>query len=258
MYIEQKTYICSTEYSVNMNDLEVHRKLSDFEIPVFTIGQLKAVFGKDYNGTVVKLNRLVNKGVLIRVMRGMYSLPTTDPLCISSFIERPSYVSLWAALRYHRLTNQSPRIIDVINVKRSEKYTLNHHDGKFELRFIKTRPDRMFGYLRKNIGGHSCFIADAEKTIVDCLLYPLKIPMEETIEAVHKGMDLGKLIDYTNRIGKQSLKKRMGYLLERSGFDVKQKMFGKLSLTFVRLDPSGERRGTYDRKWHILQNGVRL
>ncbi len=250
--------MCPTTYSVYMNDLEIHRKLSDFESPVFSIGQLKAVLDTDYNGTVVKLNRLVNKGVLIRVMRGLYSLPATDPLCISSFLERPSYISLWAALRYHGLTDQSPRIIDVINPKRSENITLNHQDGKFELRFIKTGPERIFGCSRENIGGHSCFMADAEKTIVDCLLYISRVPLEETIGAVHKGMDPGKLIDYTNRIGKQSLKKRMGYLLERSGFDVEPEMFGRLSLTYVRLDPSGERRGTYDRKWHILQNGVQL
>ncbi|MCK5772276.1 MAG: type IV toxin-antitoxin system AbiEi family antitoxin domain-containing protein [Thermoplasmata archaeon] len=241
-----------------MNDLEIHRKLSGFEVPLFTISQLEAVFGTDYNGTVVKLSRLVNKGVLIRVLRGMYSLPDTDPLCILSFIENPSYISLWAALRYHGLTDQSPRIIDVINARRSENIALDHYEGKFEMRFIRTRPDRMFGYSRENIGGHSCFMADAEKTIVDCLLYPSNIPMEETIDALHEGMDLGKLIDHTNRIGKQSLKKRMGYLLERSGFDVRPEMFGKLSSTYVRLDPSGERRGTYDRKWHILQNGVQL
>ncbi len=241
-----------------MNDLDLHRKLSDFELPLFSTSQLKAVIGTDHKGVTVKLNRLVSKGVLLRVVRGMYSLPTTDPLCISSSIENPSYISLWAALRYHGLTTQSPRIIDIVNTKRSQTIALFHQDGNYDLRFIKTKPDRLFGFNKENIGEHSCFIADVERTIVDCLLFHGHMPMGEIFDAFSEEVDPGKLIDYTNRIGKQSLKKRVGYILEKKGFDVKPEVFGALSSTYVRLDPSGGRRGTYDPNWHILDNGVEL
>jgi len=241
---------------MDMNDLEIHRKLSDLETPVFSVSQLKAMFDLDYNGTVVKLNRLVRKGVLIRVVGGVYSLPDTDPLCISSFMEHPSYVSLWAALRYHDLTTQTPRIIDVINTRRSKVITLRHSEGSFDIRFIKTGSDRMFGYSKRNIGGHSCFMADPERSIVDCLLYLSYIPIGEVIEAINERMNMEKLIEYSKMIGKQSMYKRIGYILEKNGSDIEPGIFGDLSDNYVRLDPSGERKGTYNRKWHIIQNGV--
>lgn len=241
-----------------MNDLEIHRRLSDLETPVLSVSQMKAMFDLDYNGTVVKLNRLVRKGVLIRVMGGIYSLPETNPLCISSFIENPSYVSLWAALRYHDMTTQIPRIIDVMNTKRSKTMVLDHSDGSFDIRFIKTEADRIFGYCKKNIGGHSCFIADPEKTIIDCLLFLSYIPIDEVIEAINEQINMEKFIEYSKMIGKQSLYKRIGFILENNGFDIEPEIFGGLSDNFVRLDPSGERKGTYNRKWHIIQNGVIL
>ncbi|MGA1821664.1 MAG: type IV toxin-antitoxin system AbiEi family antitoxin domain-containing protein [Thermoplasmatota archaeon] len=240
-----------------MNDLEIHRKLSDLETPVFSVSQLKAMLDLDYNGTVVKLNHLVRKDVLLRVMGGVYSLPDTDPLCISSFIENPSYVSLWAALRYHDMTTQTPRIIDVINIKRSKTITVGHSDGSFDIRFIKTGADRMFGYSKGSIGGHSCFIADPEKSIIDCLLYLSYIPIDEVIEAINEQMNMEKLIKYSKMIGRQSLYKRIGFILEENGFDIEPGIFGDLSDNYVRLDPSGDRKGTYNRKWHIIQNGVR-
>ncbi|MFW3147037.1 MAG: type IV toxin-antitoxin system AbiEi family antitoxin domain-containing protein [Thermoplasmatota archaeon] len=241
-----------------MNDLEIQRALSKLELPVFTIDHLMAILNTDYNGTVVKLSRLVKKGVLARVIGGLYSLPDTDPLCISSFIEGPSYISLWSALRYHGLTTQSPRIIEIINTKRSETVELAHADGRFSLDFIKTDPSRLFGYRKEYIGEHASFIADPEKTIVDCLLYTGHTPLEETTYALSSEMDRSKLIEYSKKINKQSLKKRLGYLMDKRGYAVKPDDFGDLSSSYVRLDPMGERRGIHCRKWHIMDNGVEI
>ena len=144
-----------------------------------------------------------------------------------------------------------------MNTTRSGTLTLDHRDGVFELRFIKTKADMIFGYGKERIGGKTCFMADIEKAIVDGLLYLEYIPIEEIFEAVN-GVDQKRLIEYTNQVGKQSIKKRMGYILDRCGYDIETRVLGPISSTYVPLDPSGERRGTYDPKWRILVNRVGL
>ncbi|RLF69281.1 MAG: hypothetical protein DRN57_01375 [Thermoplasmata archaeon] len=240
-----------------MDDLELYRKLSELEMPVLSFGQIKALLEMNNAGAAVKLNFLVKKGVLKRVIRGRYSLPETHPLCISSNIENPSYISLWAALEYHELTTQSPRIIDIMNTRRSETIVLDHDMGSFDLRFIKVKPGRMFGYKKEYLGNHSCFIADPERTVVDCLLYHNYVPLEEVMDAINGEMDVNTIVRYTNIIGKQSLKKRMGFILEKKGFEVEPEIFGHLTSTYTLLYPAGERRGKYNTRWHIIQNGVK-
>ncbi|MFW9881606.1 MAG: hypothetical protein ACFFG0_51730, partial [Candidatus Thorarchaeota archaeon] len=84
--------------------------------------------------TAVKLNRLVNRGVLIRITRGRFALPYADILTIASGIYAPSYVSLLAAFEHYGTTTQSTRIIDIINPVHSGQIELSLESGQFIIR----------------------------------------------------------------------------------------------------------------------------
>jgi len=238
-----------------MNDLELFRFLSELDLPVLTAGQAKALIGKGSGASAVRLSRMVKKGVMVRVMRGRYALPTTDPLCIASTLYVPSFVTLWAALRYHDMTTQSPITIDVMNTERSGSIRTDLKSGPITIRFIRTGPSSMFGYDRVKIGGHMAFIASRERAVIDGLIRPDLLPLEETIEAIGNGVDPDKAMELAQRLGTPSVTKRLGYLLEKAGFDVNS---GSRPVpgTYVKLDPFGLRRGKYDVRWGILDNMV--
>ena len=237
-----------------MNDLELFRRLAGSEIPVFTNAQIEAILGLTRSRTAVRLNRLVNKGVLIRVMRGRYSLPSTDPLSMASFIYAPSYVSLWSALRYHDATTQSPNVIDVINSTFSGRWSLICESGEYEIRFIKTSPEMLFGFKKVKMGGHVAFMAELEKALIDGLVHPGKIPIEEVLEASRMEVDPKTMMEYAVMTGRQSAIKRCGHILEKVGHDVERPE--DLSDTYIRLDPLRWKQGKYDSKWRILDNVV--
>jgi len=63
-------------------------------------------------------------------------------------------------------------------------------------------------------------------------------------------------MDYAKRIGRQSVIKRLGYLLSIVGINCSPEYLTGLSKTYVPLDPALPKRGKYDSKWRIIANRV--
>ncbi len=239
-----------------MNDLTITKMLEDRQAAVFTTQQLAVLFGLKPNSTTVKLNRLVARGVLVRVVRGRYTLPSTNILAVASSIYPPSYVSLLAAFEYHGTTTQSPRMIDVINNVHTGRTTILLESGLFEIRFIKVAPYLLFGYEKNFINSMTSMIAEKEKTIVDSLLLIGYVSLDETVACIRSQVNYEKAMEYARRTGRQSVIKRLGYLLSSEGIDVLPKFLKGLSKTYVPLDPALSKRGKYDPKWRIIVNRV--
>lgn len=226
------------------------------QLPVFTRQQFAATLGLDNDYAAVLLSRMVRDKVLIRVMRGKYSLPDTDILCIASALHPPSYVSLWKAFEYYGTTTQMPTITDVICTKRPRIISVTLETGNFRIRFIKTHPSNISGIKKARIDGKIAFIAEKERAVVDGLQYINYVPLSEVYCALSSGAEPEKIIDFAKRTGIQAVMKRAGYLLEKAGFACTPEDFGKLSKTYVPLDPESPKRGKHDRKWRIIANTV--
>lgn len=236
-----------------MNDLELTRTLQDSQSAVFTTQQLAVILNMSSELVAVKLNRLVNRGVLIRLKRGLYTLPSTDVLAVASGIYQPSYVSLLSAFDYYGTTTQTPRIIDVINPVRSGKMPLELDAGQYSARFIKVKPSSVTGYKRIYINGIAAQIAEKEKAIIDALIFMNYVPLDETVACIRSGIDSKRIVELAMQTEKQSVMKRLGYILSMNGIDCD---FGMLSETYVPLDPSLPNRGKHDSKWHVIINRV--
>lgn len=239
-----------------MNDLELVKKLEKTKLTVFSTQQLSVFLGMNTTSTVVRLNRLVKKGVLLRLIRGKYVLPSSDVLALASNIYSPSYASLYSAFEHYGTTTQSPRIIDVINTTTSKTLTISLEKGKFDLRFIKTNPTLMFGYMKINQNGKEIIIAEKEKAIIDGLLFPDYVPLDELLLCILSGIDHKKIIEYAKKTRRQTVLKRLGYLLSKAGIKISNKQFPSLSSTYIALDPNLPRRGRYDKKWRVIINSV--
>lgn len=221
---------------------------------VFTPSNIAAFFDKNIESARVLLSRLTKEGILVRVKRGYYCLPSTNVLSVASNIYPPSYVSLWTAFEYYGTTTQSPRIIDVINSDKSRKTKLSLEAGVFTLRFVKTQKALIYGIKKIYLDGKTAFIAEKEKAIVDGLMFHKYVSMGEIVEAMKEDLNLERLVEYARRSKKQVVMKRLGYLLNREGFNCIPDDFHGLSDTFVPLDPSLPRKGSYDSKWHVIDN----
>lgn len=239
-----------------MNDLELVKTLEKTRLTVFTTQQLSIILGTDLSSTAVRLNRLVKKDVLIRIIQGRYALPSSDVFLLASNIYSPSYISLYSAFEHYGTTTQSPRIIDVINTITSKKLTISIEMGEFDVRFIKTDPLMMFGYKKLNQNGKELTIAEKEKAIIDGLLYSGYVPLDEVFSCIKSGIDHKKLIKYAKKTNHQTVLKRLGYLLSQAEMKCSIEQFPVLSATYVPLDPRLPRRGSYDKKWRVIINSV--
>jgi predicted transcriptional regulator of viral defense system len=237
-----------------VRDLELVRLMENKESAVFTAQQMAVLLKETPEAAAVRLNRLVAKKVLQRVMRGRYALPSADILSIASGIYPPSYISLLAAFEYHGTTTQMPRVIDVINPNHSGTFPLA--TGNVEIRFIKVAPSLMYGYRKVYPQGKAAIIAEKERAVVDGLLYPRYVPFDETIACIRSGIDKNKCLDFARRTKRQVVMKRMGYLLLANGYDCAPDDLGTLSETYVPLDPAMPLTGRYNKKWHVLINRV--
>ena len=239
-----------------MNRLSVVKSLEAQEIPVLSTQQIGILLGMNTESVSVLLSRLVKDGVLTRVQRGYYSLPSTDVRAIASGIYPPSFVSLMAAFEYYGTTTQSPRIIDVINPIFSGMLPISLENGKYIIRFIKTKESLIYGFRREYFNNKIGFMAEKERAVIDGLLFSRYVPLGEVVSAIRSGVNIDKVIKYAKKANKQTLMKRLGYLLSSEGVDISPEDFGITSDTYVGLEASLPKRGRYDKKWRVIVNTV--
>jgi predicted transcriptional regulator of viral defense system len=139
---------------------------------------------------------------------------------------------------------------------RSGQIPIKIENGRFLIRFIKIVPSLMYGYTKTYLGGTVALIAEKEKAVVDSLLFSEYIPLDEVATCIKTGIDYKKAVDYAMRTKRQTVMKRLGFMLSKEGIVCSPDDFGALSKTYVPLDPKLPRRGKHDRKWHVIINRV--
>ena len=211
------------------------------EVPAFSLADVsQIVSGRGY--AKVLLGKLVDKGEVRRLKPGLYSFHDDDFL-VSTSLAKPSYISSMSALQYHRLVSQMPNAVFCFTTGRGRSFSLNA-----EVRFVHT--GLFFGFQPREYRNFMLPIADPEKAIIDSIgLCPVSL-FEEALGSV----DLERMLSYLARIGKSSVAKRVGFLLERKGFEVYKGLKGMVNARYVQLDPLAKRAGKRDKKWGVVVN----
>jgi predicted transcriptional regulator of viral defense system len=239
-----------------MESLRVVRMMEEHRAPVLTTQQMSVMLGMEPSSATVKLHRLVRDGAIARVMRGRYCLPSVHPLAVASGLYAPSYVSMLAAFEYHGTTTQSTRVIDVVNTRRSGSLHVDLDAGPYDIAFIHLAPSLIYGLERVRVVGKDAFVASKERAVVDGLMFPGNVPLDETVACLRSGVDVERLADHALRTGRQVVVKRLGHLLASEGIDFDHGTLGEVSDTYVPLDPSLPRRGEHDPRWRVIRNRV--
>ena len=171
-------------------------------LPVITTKQVTALLGEKAYSKVF-LNRLMQRGSIRRVERGIYTIHD-DPMIYATHMFYPSYISLLSAFQYHGTTTQLPINITVMT-------TRNHHIDNIE--FIRIK--EIWGYQKVVYLDFQIFMAELEKAIIDAILTEMT-PLDE-IQSALEECDLNKLTDFTMRMNTSS-RKKIGYVADISGF----------------------------------------
>ncbi|MEK6903911.1 MAG: hypothetical protein AABW64_04675 [Nanoarchaeota archaeon] len=214
--------------------------------PLFTFNEFVRLTRKSATYCRTRVYRLKKQKLIFEIEKGKYTVHD-DPLIFSSHILSPSYISFWTALRYYNLTEQLPLPVMVASPRSKKNISFRHTT----IVFYKTK--HVWGYTKTRYGLFDIFMADAEKSIIDCLLSNT-VPFAEIVKAISSPeIDVEKLQAYALKTKNNSLIKRIGYLLEQRAYNA-EKLQAYLDYNYVPLDPSGRKKGQKHKKWRILDN----
>lgn len=234
---------------------EILSTLKEDQIKFFTISEISSIFGlsKNYSSQIVY--QLKNDGKVAEIEKGKYVLSDWDdsPLFIAYKSIQPSYISFKTALCEYDLNNEPCEVIYIATPKRK-----NNLDFKtYNFKYIKFKPYKFFGFHPTEVNGSRIIMADPEKAIIDCLgllnYGPEIKKFTRILRDSLKIISMDKLISFAKRFKDKSLVSRLGYLLEK--INVKIRIASRyLPKDFIKLNPSGERRGKWISRWNIIDN----
>ncbi len=208
------------------------------ELPLFSLADVtQIVSGKAYAKKVVK--KMVARGEIRKIRRNTYTFHD-DPFLMSTFLFKPSYLSSASALSYHQLISQIPTEFFCFSPKaRKTAGAINVYPTPY-----------FWGFEEQPYQGFSIPIATPEKALIDSWgIIPVSI-FEEAVPEIN----VKQMKEYLKKIKKSSVLKRMGYLLERNGFEIYSHLKEKINNRYIFFDPLAKKKGPKNKKWKLIVN----
>ena len=218
------------------------------------------------------LSYLVDRGWLLRLRRGLYSLVPLEAAHAQEWVEDPwvvasrlygadSYIGGWSACEHWDLTEQIFRDTVVITSRRLR--SANDEVQGFTFRVKRIKPDMIFGVRAVWRGRTRVNVSDPSRTVADALSDPslgggirhVGDVLGTYFESEHLDEDL--LVGYVDRLGNRTAFKRLGFLaetLEVGSPAFLQRCQDGMSTGTSLLDPSLPAEGRYLRRWNLRVN----
>lgn len=108
-----------------MKLIEAREQLTKLNLPALTLQDVIGVFQIEKTHASHLMNRLTHAGSIIKIKRGVWAWPDSDPFAVSTFLTSPlpNYISLQTALFYHGLIEQVPAYYYLMTLGRKQKIT---------------------------------------------------------------------------------------------------------------------------------------
>ena len=257
--------------NISYRSAQLLSQLREREADYFNLQTARETLPDSSEKAVRELVRsMVNRGLLLRIKDGLYHVIPYEAdsevyfpnwhLVAQHLAEgRSYYIGYFSALQVHGLTTQPSMREQVVVDHQVKPSNVSVRDVTFQ--FIYQNERHFFGYQPTWIDDfHKVMVSDPEKTLIDCLYQPTYAGgIQEIAKALFKirhELDAQKLADYLDRFGAQSVRKRMGFLLD--GFGIlpawADRLQKTLSASFVPLDPNLPKEGKYLSKWRVQVN----
>ena len=178
--------------------------------PVFSVRDIANILNLGRNYAYQVAFRMKKAGAIFEIEKGKYSIED-DPFLIASWIIWPSYISGYAALSYHKMTDQLPFTIHVVTTRKRKKKIIIYMNTRIE--FIRMKKSAFFGFQRIVQNKREMFIAEPEKAILDAIAAK-KMSFEEAVDIVKTNRKISrkKLFSYAGAFKgiAKKLKKMVG------------------------------------------------
>lgn len=131
--------------------------------------------------------------------------------------------------------------------------------GDMVYQFIQVKPERFFGTEKIWMNEARVTITDPERTLLDSLSKPACCgDFAEVLHAFEvrgDALNIERIIDYALKLD-TAIAKRLGWVLENQG--IKENRLQPLEDLAIKgyrqLDPTGPRKGPYNKRWMIQEN----
>lgn len=209
------------------------------------------------------------KGALVALGKGLYTLPPEllagGPLHsfeIAMKLAGTGAISHRSAMAFHHLTDQMIRTTYVTVPKQEggNRSTIKRYVLQGQEYFLfRVHPSHYWGIQSVFIGEAKVTITDLEKTLIDSLSNPAACggfgEVMYAVEAAGGNISEPRLLAYVQRSSLVTAK-RLGWVLDQLGLcqNLQEKLQEVPMNFYQKLDPSGQRRGHYNKRWMLMEN----
>ena len=147
---------------------------------------LRAATALEHGVAATTLSRLVARGGLIRVSRGLYSLPDAEPTEHRTFAEvarraPAGVVCLLSALRFHGLSTQAPHEVWLAIRRGAHRPRLRD----LPVRLVEMSADAFtHGVDVHQLEGVDVRVTSTAKTVADCFRFRSSVGLDVALEAL--------------------------------------------------------------------------
>ncbi len=170
------------------------------------------------------------------------------------------FITHLSAALLHNLSDQLANIVYVSTARQKNSYDPNNKLYGMRYRILHVKEELTFGQEDIYLGDARIKVTDLERTLIDCLNKPAYAAgFMEVIYYFEKAaddIDIEKIIKYAKVFGNSCLQ-RLGWCLDKINNVKNQDVYAVVSktcTTMVKLDPSGFRKGRYNKKWLVIEN----
>ena len=244
--------------------------LAERDRPIFSVAEAQAEIGGDYGAVLQILRRLTRAGWVAHLTAGRYAIvplssgSTTAPQVNRYVIVRelldpaPYYISHDSAMDIH---NMLTRPVTVVTATSPRRLTTREILG-VPYRFVYTPPAALWGHAPFWVTPYEqVVVSDLERTLLDGLTRPaLCAGISQVATALwmrHDDLDWDKLGAYAEKLGKQAVAQRLGYLLELfelGSATLIERLQALTATSYVRLDPMLPDGGPHLARWRLRIN----
>ena len=260
------------EHSKELGNAEARllATLASRDRAIFTTDDARQASGTSASATDSLISGLLKKKWLIRLNRGVYLIVPLSAGEASEYSENwyivakhliqpaPYYLSHFSALDIHEMTTQPVLTVYISTPTRR----IPKEIAGATYRFVTTRANDLWGTEDIWVTPtERVTVSDLERTILDCLDRPDlaggTIEVARGMWAVRSQLDFPKLADHAKRLGRKSVVKRLGFLLETFGLgdiETLAALRPLVSPSYTLLDPSLPADGRHVRSWSVKAN----
>ena len=237
----------------------------------FSVSEARAELSLNTPRLTLDLHDLASKGWLTSLGRDAYmivpleagpdsaSYPVNRHLAAATIAGgRPYYLSYRTALEVHAMTLHPWRTVYVSTSARLRPRSIQ----SFKIQPVTLAPERMWGWEEVEVlPDHRVHVSSPARTIVDCLDRPRyaggigDVAVALTLAGSDLHPDL--IVDAAIRLGRVSVIKRLGVLLELNGLAAEgslERLAERVTKSPDVLDPQLPRSGKLHPRWKVWMN----